>query len=111
MSEDRPLLETVLAMATASVNRTSLNDRELMIARVAALAAIGARSASYLLNIETANIANVAGLTLEDAQGTLIGVASIIGTARTVSAATAIAEALGLALAIEDALEERQASS
>ena len=74
-----------------------------MIARVAALAAIGASPVSYLLNIEAANVANVAGLTLEDAQGTLIAVAPIVGTARTVSAATAIAEALGLALAIEDA--------
>ena len=111
MSEDRPLLDTVLEMTVASVSRTSLNDRELMIARVAALAAIDARPASYLLNIEAANVANVAGLTLEDAQGALIAVAPIVGTARTVSAATAIAEALGLALAIEDAIEERQASS
>ena len=53
----------------------------------------------------------MSGLTLEDAQGALIAVAPIVGTARTVSAATAIAEALGLALAIEDAIEERQASS
>ena len=111
MSDDRPLLDTVLEMTLSSVSRTSLNDRELMIARVAALAAIGAPPVSYLLNIEAANVANVAGLTLEDGQGTLIAVAPIVGTARTVAAATAIAEALGLALAIEDAIEERQASS
>ena len=81
-----------------------------MIARVAALAAIDARPASYLLNIEAANVSNVTGLTLEDAQGALIAIAPIVGTARTVSAATAIAEALGLPVAIEDAIEERQAS-
>jgi len=108
MSEDRPLLDTVFEMTVASVSRTSLNDRELMIARVAALAAIDARPASYLLNLAAASDA---GLTLEDAQGALIAVAPIVGTARTVSAATAIAEALGLALAIEDAIEERQASA
>ena len=108
MSEDRPLLDTVLEMTVASVSHTSLNDRELMIARVAALAAIDARPASYLLNMPAASDA---GLTLEDARGALIAVAPIVGTARTVSAATAITEALGLALAIEDAIEERQASS
>jgi len=107
MSEDRPLLDTVMDMTVASVSRTSLNDRELMIARVAALAAIDARPASYLLNMAAASDA---GLTLEHAQGALIAVAPIVGTARTVSAATAIAEALGLALAIEDAIEERRAS-
>ncbi len=110
MSEDRPLLDTVLEMTEASVSHTSLNDRELMMVRLAAMAAVGAPPASYLLNI-----AAVAGagtdLTLEDAQGTLIAIAPVIGTPRTVSAAAAIAEALGLALAIEDAIEERQASS
>ena len=79
-----------------------------MIARVAALAAIGARPASYLLNLAAASDA---GLTLEDAQGALVAVAPIVGTARTVSAATAVAEALGLAVAIEDAIEESQASA
>ena len=108
MSEDRPLLDTVLEMTVASVSRTSLNDRELMIARVAALAAIDAQPASYLLNMSAAIDV---GLTLEDAQGALIAVAPIVGTARTVSAATAIAEAFGLALAIEDAIEESQAST
>lgn len=108
MSEDRPLLDTVLEMTVASVSRTSLNDRELMIARVAALAAVDAQPASYLLNM---GAASDAGLTLEDAQGVLIAVAPIVGTARTVSAATAIAAALGLAVAIEDAIEQSQASA
>ena len=108
MSEDRPLLDTVLEMTAASVSRTSLSDRELMIARVAALTAVDAQPASYLLNMVAASDA---GLTLEDAQGLLIAVAPIVGTARTVSAATAIAAALGLAVAIEDAIEESQASA
>ncbi len=108
MSEDRPLLDTVLEMTVASVSRTNLNSRELMIARVAALAAVDAPPASYLLNLAAAS---GAGLTLEDAQGALVAVAPIVGTARTVSAASAITEALGLALAIEDAIEERQASA
>ena len=68
-----------LEMTVASVSRTSLNDRELMIARVAALAAVDARPASYLLNM---GAASDAGLTLEDAQGALIAVAPIVGTAQ-----------------------------
>ena len=102
MSEDRPLLDTVVDMTAASVSRTSLDNRDLMMVRLAALAATGAAPASYLLNLRAAADTS---LTLEDAQGALIGVAPIIGTARTVSAATAIAKALGLALAIEDAIE------
>ena len=110
MSEDRPLLDTVLEMTEASVSRTSLDDRELMMVRLAAMAAVGAPPASYLLNISAVAAAGT-DLTLEDAQGTLIAIAPVIGTPRTVSAAAAIAEALGLALAIEDAIEERQASA
>jgi len=106
MSEDRPLLDTVVDMTTASVSRTNLNDRDLMMVRLAALAASDAAPASYLLNLAAAEDT---GLTAEDAQGALIAVAPIIGTSRTVSAASAIAKALGLALAIEDAIEERQA--
>jgi len=110
MSEDRPLLAALLEMTDASVSRTSLNDRELMMVRLAAMAAVGAPPASYLLNIAAVAAAGT-DLTLEDAQGTLVAVAPVIGTSRTLSAAAAIAEALGLALAIEDAIEEMRASS
>ena len=108
MTEDRPLLETVIEMTAASVNRSNLNNRELMLVRIAALAASEASTASYLLNLTAAADS---GLTLEDTQGVLIAVAPIVGTPRTVSAATAIAGALGLAVAIEDAIEEQQASA
>lgn len=110
MSEDRPLLATVLDMTQASVSRTSLNDRELMMVRLAALAAVNAPPSSYLLNMSVIAAAGT-DLTLEDAQGTLIAVAPVIGTPRTVAAAAAIAEALGLALAIEDAIQEMQSSN
>ena len=36
---DTPLLDTLFAMAGASIDRCDLSDRELMIARIAALAA------------------------------------------------------------------------
>ncbi len=74
-----------------------------MIARISALAAMGAPPFSYAMN--TAAAAE-SGLTLEDAQGILVAVSPIIGTARTVAATTAIAEGLGLAIALMEAEAE-----
>ena len=100
MSEDRPLLDTLAAMTLASIESCDLDPRELMLARIAALAAVGAPPASYLLNAGTAMDV---GITLEDVQGVLIAVAPIIGTPRTVAAAGNVARALGFAIAAIDA--------
>ena len=103
MPEDTPLLDTLAAMTAASLEASNLEPRELMIVRIAALAAAGAPPASYLVNAGTASDV---GITLDDVQGILIAVAPIIGTARTVSAAGNIARALGFAIAaIEAELE------
>jgi len=103
MSEERPLLDTVMEMTAASMINSNLGPRELMLVRLAALAAVDAPPASYLLNLAAAVDA---GLTLEDAQGVLIAVAPIIGTPRTVAATGAITKALGFALDVEEAIEE-----
>ena len=42
MAEDTPLLDTLALMTAASVDACNLEDRELMLARIAALAAVGA---------------------------------------------------------------------
>ncbi len=107
MTENRPLLDTVMEMTASSVTHSNLNERELMLVRTAALAASDASTGSYLLNLSADADA---GLTLEDVTGVLIAVAPIIGTPKTVSAATSITGALGLALAIEDVLESEAAS-
>ena len=80
MTENRPLLDTVIEMTASSVEHSNLNARELMLVRTAALAASDASTGSYLLNL-SADVAS--GLTLDDAQGILIAVAPIIGTPRT----------------------------
>lgn len=108
MSEERALLDTVMDMTAASVSNSNLAARDLMMVRLAALAAVDAPPSSYLLNLAAAVDA---GLTLEDARAVLIAVAPIIGTPRTVSAAGAIANALGFALALEEAIEEGQAQA
>jgi alkylhydroperoxidase/carboxymuconolactone decarboxylase family protein YurZ len=98
MSET-PLLDTLADMTEASVGRTSLDGRELMLVRIAALAAADAPPASYLLNLGPA--VDV-GLTLEDAQGVLVAIAPIVGGPATVTAARAITDALGLAIALTE---------
>jgi alkylhydroperoxidase/carboxymuconolactone decarboxylase family protein YurZ len=103
MTDEHPLLDTVLAMTSASLERANLVDRELMLVRLAALAAVDAPASSYLLNL---GAAVDVGLTLEDVQGVLIAIAPIVGSPKVVTAAGTIAAALGIALAIDDALTE-----
>jgi hypothetical protein len=102
MTEDRPLLDTLVEMTASSVARADLDDQSLMLVRLAGLIAVDAPPASYLLNLGPAA---ESGLTLEDVQSVLVAMAPIVGGPRVVSAAETIGVALGFALAIEDALE------
>ena len=99
-TEDTPVLDTLAAITAASLEHSSLDPQELMLLRIAALAAVDAPPASYLLN---GAAAGEVGLTAEQVQEALIAVAPIIGTARVVSAAGNIARALGFAIAVLDA--------
>ncbi len=97
---DTPVLDTLADITAVSVNRGSLEAREHMLARLAALVAVDAPAASYLLNLGTAV---EMGMTLEDVQGVLVAVAPIVGTPRVVSAAGRITTALGLVVEIAEA--------
>jgi hypothetical protein len=105
MADDTPLLDTLAAMTLVSVESCDLEARELMLVRLAALAAAEAPPGSYLANV---GLASEAGITIEDAQGVLIAVAPIIGTARTVLAAGNVSRALGFAVAALEADVEAQ---
>ena len=105
MSEERLLVDTVLDMTAASVERAGLDGRELMMVRLAALAAVGAPTGSYLLNIAAAAETE---MTIEDARSVLIAVAPIIGSPKVMAAAGTIADALDIAL--DFAFEELEAS-
>ena len=103
-TSDSPVLDTLAAMTAESVARSGLDANSLLTARIAALAAVDAPAASYLLHIGPAIDA---GVTVEQVQDILIAVAPIIGTPRTASAAVKITEALGIAIiALEDAMAE-----
>jgi alkylhydroperoxidase/carboxymuconolactone decarboxylase family protein YurZ len=105
-SSETPVLDTLAAMTAESVARCGLDPNTLLAVRIAALAAIDAPPASYLMHVGPAIDA---GLTVEEIQDILIGVAPIIGTPRTLAAASKITEAVGVAIvALEDALEAEE---
>jgi hypothetical protein len=105
MADDTPLLDTLAAMTLVSFETCDLEPRELMLVRLAALAAAEAPPGSYLANV---GIASDAGITVEDVQGVLVAVAPIIGTARSVLAAGNVTRALGFAVAALEADIEAQ---
>jgi alkylhydroperoxidase/carboxymuconolactone decarboxylase family protein YurZ len=96
---DAPVLDTIAALTEASIERCDLNDDELILVRLAALAAVDAKPISYLAHI---GAAAESGVTVERVQDVLVGIAPIVGTARVMSAAINITEALGFAIAIAE---------
>jgi Carboxymuconolactone decarboxylase family len=100
MPDETPVLDTLADLTAASLEHNSLPARELMLVRLAALIAVDAPPASYLAN---AQVAADSGVTAEDVQGVMIGVAPVVGTPRVVLAGGNILRALGFAIAVADA--------
>lgn len=103
MADDSPILDLLAAMTVSSLDASDLDSETLMLVRIAALIAVDAPPASYLMNL---GAAGDTGVTVEQVQGILAAVAPIVGTARVVSAAGKMARALGLALELADAEAE-----
>ena len=100
---ENPVLDTLAAMTAESLARCGLDDNSLIAARIAALAAVDAPVASYLMHVGPAMDA---GVTIEQVQDILVAVAPVIGTPRTLSAAANISRALGIVIiALEAELE------
>ncbi len=100
MNGETPVLDTLADIIAASLEHNSLPPRELMLVRIAALIAVDAPAASYLAN---AGAAADSGITAEDIQAIMIGVAPVVGTPRVVAAGGNILRALGIAIAVADA--------
>jgi hypothetical protein len=94
-----PVLDTLVDINMTSIEHTHLMPRELMIARIAALVAVDAPPASYLAN---AGAAADSGITEQDVQDILIGIAPVVGTAKVVSAGGNLMRALGFAIAVAE---------
>ena len=99
MSET-PVLDTLTGMIGASVDNNTLSPREFMLTRLAAMIAMGAPPASYLFSAEAAA---ELGITADDIQGVMIGVAPVVGAPRVVAAGGNIMRALGMAIAVTEA--------
>lgn len=97
---ETPVLDALAEITAVSIDRCNLDDREIMLARIAALVAVDAPPASYLLNAGTASDV---GITLDDVQGILIAVAPVVGTPRVVAASGNLTRALGFAVAVIEA--------
>ncbi len=105
-SVETPVQDLLEVMTVASMEASGLDARSLMLVRIAALIAMDAPPASYLLNLMAADAAGVDGETVRDV---VAAIAPIVGTARTASAIGHVAKALGFAelvVELQDADDE-----
>jgi alkylhydroperoxidase/carboxymuconolactone decarboxylase family protein YurZ len=98
-TSDTPVLDLLATMTSESLAASSLEGRDLMLVRIAALVAVDAPPSSYLLN---AGAASDAGIDVEQARGILAAIAPIVGTARIAAATGNIVRALGIALEVAE---------
>ena len=80
---ETPVLDLLGRMTADSLEASSLDAESLMLVRIAALVAVDAPPASYLLNL---GAAGDVGIDEEQVRGVLAAVAPIVGTARVASA-------------------------
>jgi alkylhydroperoxidase/carboxymuconolactone decarboxylase family protein YurZ len=92
-AEEMPILELLTGMTASSLEVSNLDPQTLMLVRIAALVAVDAPPASYVMNMEAAG---QSGVNSDQVQDVLAAVAPIVGTSRVVSAAGKMVRALGL---------------
>lgn len=96
---ETPILDLLAGMTATSIVASSLDPSTLVLVRIAALVAVDAPPASYLMNLEAAS---EVGLDAEQVRGVLAAVAPIVGTTRVVSATRKIVEALEIDIEIAE---------
>jgi alkylhydroperoxidase/carboxymuconolactone decarboxylase family protein YurZ len=101
---ETPVLDLLQSMTLDSLEASSLDAEKLMLVRIAALVAVDAPPASYLMNLGAAKNLD---LDVDDLRGVLAAVAPIVGTARVASATGNIVRALGFALEVAELENER----
>ena len=99
-ASETPVLDLLATMTAESIEASSLDVETLMLVRVAALVAVDAPAASYLLNL---GVASELDIDAEQVRGVLAAVAPIVGTARVVAAMGKIARALEFELEVAEA--------
>ena len=99
---DTPILDLLGRMTADSMETSTLDTETLMLVRLAALVAVDAPPASYLVNV---GAAGDVGVTSDQITGVLAAVAPIVGTTRVVSAAGSMVKALGAAVELAELAE------
>jgi 4-carboxymuconolactone decarboxylase len=94
---ETPVLDLLARMTAESMEASSLDPETLMLVRIAALVAVDAPPASYLMNL---GVASELDIDAEKLQGVLAAVAPIVGTARVVAAGGKLFQALEIDLGI-----------
>jgi alkylhydroperoxidase/carboxymuconolactone decarboxylase family protein YurZ len=97
---ETPILDLLGDMTAASLEASSLEPQTLMLVRIAALVAVDAPPASYLLNL---GAASEMGVDERQVTGILAAIAPIVGGPRVVAATGNIARALGFAMEVAEA--------
>jgi hypothetical protein len=102
---ETPVLDLLADMTARSIEASTLDPETLMLVRVAALVAVDAPPASYLLNIGAASELDIDA---EKIRGVLTAVMPIVGTARVASALGKIGRALALELELAELAVETE---
>ena len=102
---DAPVLETLIQMNLDAAARSGLDGETYMLVRLAALVAMDAAPASYLI---TLGAAEEAGLTVEKVQAVLVALAPVVGSARITAAAGAIVRGVLGAGVLADMVPEQR---
>ena len=104
-TSETPVLDLLASMTADSIEASSLDPETLMLVRIAALAAVGAPSISYLMNLK---VASELDIDAEQVRGVLAAIAPIVGTARIASATGKIVEALAISIEIAEIEAEQE---
>jgi hypothetical protein len=104
-SSDTPLLDLLGRMTVDSMETSTLDEQTMMLVRVAALVAVDAPPASYMLNL---GAAGEVGVSSDQVVGVLAAVAPIVGTPRVAAAAGKMVKALGAAVELAELAEYQE---
>jgi 4-carboxymuconolactone decarboxylase len=96
---ESPLLDLIGRMTADSLEATNLDAQTVMLVRIAALVAVHAPPASYLLNL---GAASEVGINADQVRSVLLAIAPVVGTPAVTAATGNIARALGFALELAD---------
>jgi alkylhydroperoxidase/carboxymuconolactone decarboxylase family protein YurZ len=105
---ETPVIDLLEKMTLDSVEATNLDGETLMLVRIAALVAVDAPPASYMMNLKAAKDLGVDEQSVRDV---FAAIAPIVGTPRTVAALGNVVKALGLAIDLIELQAEVETSS